>query len=137
MSTENIMDELETVEEAPESNSEPAAKKKVNGRLITSENARAYQMSSAAARKRRRETRHLLLNALTTKLNLGDELVKAVTERDEQYLGIIMSAAKLVGLEYNQSDEARIQNLKVDSNVNAKVDNRLELVFRDEKPREE
>lgn len=109
------------------------------GRPFTPETSRAVQMSATAAKKRRRDTRHRLLQALTTELDLGDELVRALKTRDEQYLGMLLSASKLVGVEYNQSDEARVQNLKVDTkaDINAKLQApSLNITFKDAEPKE-
>lgn len=125
MSTENIVEEVDTVDEVPSPSSAPetAPKKKVIGRPITKETAKQYQLSAAAAKKRRKEARHKMLAALTEDLDLRQELLKAIKQKDEQYLNMIEKATKLVGLQWEQSDEGREQrfNVKSDANVNAKV----------------
>ena len=139
MSTENIMDELETVEEAPEPSGAEQPQKKPRGRPFTPETAKKAQLSATAAKKRRCETRRKMLNALTTQLDLGEELVKALKEKDEMYMGLLMSATKLVGVQYEQSDEARTQNFKVDTkaDINAKLQApSLNITFKDAEPKE-
>lgn len=104
--------------------------KKLRGRPITKENARAMQLSSTQAKRRRREARMNMLNALTSKLNLGDELVKAMRTNDEKYLGMIMTATKLVGLQYDQADEVRAQQLNIKSDNTNKTTGTLEVVVK-------
>ena len=115
----------ENIADAPELTPPDAenAPKKVRGRPITKENARAMQLSSTQAKRARRETRLKMLAALTHDLNLRDELLKAMKQRDSDYLNMIERATKLVGLQYDQSDEGRAQqlNIKSESKVDAKV----------------
>lgn len=136
MSTENFADEVETVESAPEPVDAGNTVKKLRGRPITKETARAYQMSSTQAKRARRETRNKMLAALTHELDMGAELLKALKQKDEQYLGMIIAATKLTGLQWEQSDEGREQrfNLKADSTVDAKVSMpSLNITFTDKK----
>ena len=99
----------------------PSPKKKVVGRPITKETAKKYQLSAAAAKKRRKEERAKMLNALTTQLDLGDELVKAFCSGDERRINIIDKALKIVGLRFEDSEA--VQNV----NVNAKTENRTSM----------
>lgn len=140
MSTENIADTVDTVGEIsePASAQEPAPKK-VIGRPITKETAKQYQLSAAAAKKRRKEARQKMLAALTEDLDLRQELLKAIKQKDEQYLNMIEKATKLVGLQWEQSDEGREQrfNVKSDANVNAKLSApNLNITFTDKKDSE-
>lgn len=125
---ENIADAPEL---APPSAQETAQKpKKVIGRPFTKENARDFQMSATAAKRRRREARLKMLNALTGELDLGQELLKAMRTNDEKYLGMIMTATKLVGLQYDQADEVRAQQLNIKSDNTNKTTGTLEVVVK-------
>lgn len=118
-------------EENAESLSAENAPKVVRGKPITKENARQMQLSSAAARKRRKEARIKMLDALTGELDLGVELVKAMKTKDEAYLGMIVTATRLTGLQWEQSDEGREQRLAFKGDVNAKTktDNTLHVTI--------
>ena len=108
------------VDEAPSSGKQPV----VNRGRITKENAKQYAISAAKAKKLRRETRHRLLAALAASdVDLAEELKKAVRDADESRMSVVERALKCVGLHFDQSDEGRIQNLKIDTkaDVNAKV----------------
>jgi hypothetical protein len=129
MSTDNFVDEVETVESVNEPVDAENTEKKVRGRPITKENARAYQMSSTQAKRARREARHKMLAALTHDLDLGEELRKAMLQKDEQYLSMIIAASKLTGLEWSQSDEGRIQNLNIKSDATVKTDGAIKFVI--------
>lgn len=129
---DNFPDNVETAEvpaSAPET-----APKKVIGRPITKETAKQYAISAAKAKKLRKETRHRLLAALAASdVDLAEELKKAVRDADESRMSVVERALKCVGLHFDQSDEGRIQNLKVDArtDMNAKVDNKLEIVVKE------
>jgi len=97
--------------------------KRVIGRPFTKANARQMQLSSTAAKKRRKETRLKMLDALTTKLDLGQELVNAFHEHDADQMALIEKALRIVGLHYDQTDEARAQRL----DVNAKTENKHDV----------
>ena len=88
---------------------------KVKTYRITKENARQFALSAAAAKRRRKQARAEMLAKLTTELDLGDELVKAWKDSDEAKMALIEKALRIVGLHHDQSDEARVQNLKVES----------------------
>lgn len=91
---------------------------KVRGRPITKETARAMQMSSTTAKRKRKEARMKMLAALTDKLDMGDELYKAMSTRDMDYLKMIIEATRLVGLQHDQSQEALAQKLEVKGDMN-------------------
>lgn len=130
MSTDNFADEVETVEKAPEPSGAENTEKKVRGRPITKENARAYQLSSTQAKRARREARLKMLATLTNDLDMGEELLKAMKQKDEQYLGMIIAATKLTGLQWEQSDEGRIQNLNIKSDNTNKTNGTVEVVVK-------
>lgn len=116
------------------------APRKPRGRPITPETARAYQMSSTQAKRARKEARMKMLAALTHRLDLGEELYKAMAQKDSEYLQMIEKATALVGLQWSQSDEGREQRLHVDTkaDVNAKVSApSLSITFSDAKPKEQ
>jgi hypothetical protein len=120
----------DTQQETPASAPETAPKpKKVIGRPITKENAKQYQLSAAQAKKRRKEARQRMLAALTDDLDLREELLKAMKQKDEQYLNMIEKATKLVGLQWEQSDEGREQrlNVKADTRSDVKTSGKLEI----------
>ena len=109
------------------------------GRRITKENAKEMAISAAKAKAMRKEARAKMLAALTTRLDLGDELYRAVHSKDEKYLGMIERATRLVGLQHDQSPDAIAQkislNAKTDANVNARVElPNINITFEDAKP---
>ena len=116
-------------------------RKKPRGCPFTKENAKAMQLSAAKAKKMRKEARAKMLAALTTRLDLGDELYRAMHSKDEKYLGMIERATRLVGLQHDQSEDAIAQKIsmtsKMDANVNAKVElPNINITFEDAKPEE-
>lgn len=108
-----------------------SSQKQVRGRPFTKENAKTMQLSAAAAKKRRKEARMKMLAALTDKLDLGEELLKALKERDDTYLGMIMTATRLVGLQHDQSSEAMAQKMEIKSDAHVKKDSTVKLVIED------
>lgn len=132
------MEELpENIADAPEEDL-PSAKK-VRGRPITKENAKQYQLSAAKAKKMRKEARAAMLQAMCTKLDLGDQLVDAIRKNDLTKISIVEKALTIVGLTHNQSSEAIAQKLQVNtkSDVKAKVDNTLHFIIEDAKAEQE
>ena len=116
-------------------------RKKVIGRPITKENAKQYQLSAARAKRLRKEARAKMLSALAESMDLGKELLKAMKDQDEKYLGMIEKATRLVGLQHDQSEDAIAQkislNAKTDANVNAMVElPNINITFEDAKPEE-
>lgn len=118
-------------EEAQVPPSAESSQKQVRGRPFTKENAKTMQLSAAAAKKRRKEARMKMLSALTDRLDLGEELYKALKEKDEMYLGMIMTATRLVGLQHDQSSEAMAQKMEIKSEANVKKDSTVKLVIED------
>lgn len=131
MSTnENFADTVETVDTVvPPSAGQ--SQKQVRGRPFTKENAKTMQLSAAAAKRRRKEARMKMLSALTDRLDLGEELVKAMLQKDEQYLGMIMTATRLVGLQHDQSPDALLQRMEIKSDATVKKDSTVKLVIED------
>jgi hypothetical protein len=111
--TTNFPEGTEEAPEVPVSAEQPP--KQVRGRPFTKENAKRMAISAAAAKKRRKDTRHRMLMALTSELDLGDELVKAFKAHDTEQIALIEKAIRMIGLHYDQSDEGKTQNLNVDS----------------------
>ena len=106
----------------PPSAPETAPKrKKVIGRPITKETAKQYQLSAARAKRLRKEARAAMLQAMCTKLDLGDQLVDAIRKNDLTKISIVEKALTIVGLTHNQSSEAIAQKIS----LNAKTDNRV------------
>jgi hypothetical protein len=119
-----------TQQETPASAPETAQKpKKVIGRPFTKENAKQYQLSATQAKKRRKEARMKMLSALTDRLDMGEELYKALSSKDPIYLEMIEKATRLVGLRWEDSDEGREQrfNLKADTKSDVKTSGKLEI----------
>ena len=94
---------------------------KKRGKPFNSETAKKAAISAAKAKKMRKEARAKMLSALTNDLDLGKELLKAMNDKDEKYLGMIEKATRLVGLQHDQSEEAIAQRISLD----AKTDNRV------------
>jgi hypothetical protein len=113
---------------------QPVAPKKVRGRPITKETAKVFQLSSTQAKRRRKEARLKMLDALTGQdVALGDELKKALKNGDEVKIRCIREAISMVGLHWDQSDEGREQRFKGSINSTAKVDSNasVKLVIED------
>lgn len=130
------MSELpENIADAPEipipSSAKKSQKKKPRGRPFTHENAKEMQLSAAKAKKLRKEARAKMLAALTTKLDLGDELYLAMYNRDDKYLGMIERATRLVGLQHDQSPDAVEQKISLNANANVKKDSTVKLIIED------
>lgn len=132
------------MEELPETELHSATKslkpkRKSPGRPFTKENAKAMQLSAAKAKKMRKEARAQMLQAMCTKLDLGDQLVDAIRKNDLTKISIVEKALTIVGLTHNQSSEAIAQKLQVNtkSDVKAKVDNTLHFIIEDAKAEQE
>lgn len=120
----------EAVEDAPKA--VPSAKKpRGRGRPITPENAKAMALSAAKAKKMRKEARAKMLVALTQRLDLGDELVKAMKGKDDKYLCMIERATRLVGLQHDQSPDAVAQRIALDAKANVKQNSTVKLILED------
>ena len=129
------MSELpENIADAPEipvqSETKPQ-QKKPRGRPITSENAKQMAISSAKAKKIRKEARNRMLATLTTELDLGVELVKAWKHCDDKQMALIEKALRIVGLHHDQSPDAVAQKIALDAKANVKKDSTVKLVLED------
>lgn len=130
----NFPEGTEDAPEVPVSAEQPP--KQVRGRPFTKENAKRMAISAAAAKKRRKDTRHRMLMALTSELDLGDELVKAFKAHDTEQIALIEKAIRMIGLHYDQSEEGKTQNLNVDSkaDIKSKNDTSIRFIIEDAKP---
>lgn len=124
------MNETE-VENKVETPVEPP-KKKVRGRPFTKENAAEMGARGRNTRKLRKEARDKMFLTLVNKLDLGEELIKAIQRGDETLITVLDKAVKMVGLHYDQSEEST-QNIKVESksDVKMKVAPALNITFSD------
>ena len=64
----------------------PTSGKKLRGKPITKETAKQYQLSAARAKALRKEARMKMLAALTTELDLGEELKKFMEESFTEFV---------------------------------------------------
>ena len=122
---ENIADAPEI--ELPSAEKPQKKKKKPRGRPITSENARQMAISAAKAKKIRKDARNQMLSTLTSKLDLGDELVKAWQMADGKQMDLIEKALRIVGLHHDQSPDAQAQKVQINAKTDSKVDAKVEL----------
>lgn len=106
-------------------------KKKPRGRPITSENAKQMAISAAKAKKIRKDARNQMLATLTTKLDLGDELVKAWQMADDKQMALIEKALRIVGLHHDQSPDAQAQKIALDAKASVKKDSTVKLILED------
>lgn len=130
---EDFMDKENVSQEPvkhPETANGTAPKKRVVGRPFTPETSRAAQFSATRAKRMRKITRQKILEALCTKLDLGDEMVKAVKNGDEARVRCIEKAMSSVGLLHDQSCEALAQRFEVKSQNENKQSGTLEVVVR-------
>lgn len=120
----------ETAQDAPK-------EKKTWGRPFNSETAKKAAISAARAKKLRKEARHNILSKLTSELDLGTEVLKALKQHDDAYLTMIEKSIRLIGCHFDQSEES-IQNIKVNAKTEskAKVDSTIRFVL-DEAPTKE
>lgn len=126
--SENIADAPEI--ELPSATNSSKPKRKSPGRPFTKENAKAMQLSAAKAKKLRKEARAKMLAALTTKLDMGEELYLAMFNKDEKYLGMIERATRLVGLQHDQSPDAQAQKIAVDAKTDNKVSGNVNITIK-------
>lgn len=87
-------------------------------------NASDFAKMSAEAKKRRAYERRKMLETVSTKCDLGAELLKAIQTGDEEKINVIEKAYKILGVTHDQSEEAVVQKMqiKADTNVNQKRD---------------
>lgn len=119
----NDNEDLEQQEEQPK-------KKRVFGRPFTKENAAEMGARGRNTRKLRKEARDKMFLTLVQKLDLGEELIKAIQRGDETLISVLDKAVKMVGLHYDQSEDAAT-NIKaeVKSDVKMKVAPALNITF--------
>ena len=119
----NDNENLEQPEEQPK-------KKRVFGRPFTKENAAEMGARGRNTRKLRKEARDKMFLTLVQKLDLGEELIKAIQRGDETLISVLDKAVKMVGLHYDQSEDAAT-NIKaeVKSDVKMKVAPALNITF--------
>ena len=121
-------DTVDTVVSVPQSAGEP--QKKPRGRPITKENAKQFALSAAKAKKMRKEARLKMLNAMCTKLDLGEQLVDAINKNDLTKMNIVEKALVIVGLTHNQSSEAVAQKLNVEAKTDSKVTGNVNITVK-------
>jgi len=90
--------------------------------------AKQAQEASVRARNLRKQVRAQMLDTLVNGMDFGAEMLKAVKSGDADKIEIIETALRIVGLTHNQSEEA-VQ--RVDAKVDAKTNNKLEIVVKD------
>lgn len=119
----NENEDLEQKDEQPK-------KKRVFGRPFTKENAAEMGARGRNTRKLRKEARDKMFLTLVQKLDLGEELIKAIQRGDETLISVLDKAVKMVGLHYDQSEDAAT-NIKaeVKSDVKMKVAPALNITF--------
>lgn len=124
MNETEVENQVETPVETP--------KKKVRGRPFTKENAAEMGARGRNTRRLRKEARDKMFLTLVNKLDLGEELIKAIQRGDETLITVLDKAVKMVGLHYDQSEEST-QNIKVESksDVKMKVAPSLNITFSD------
>ncbi len=105
-------------------------KKKPRGRPFTHENAKAMQLSAARAKKMRKEARAQMLQAMCTRLDLGDQLIDAINKNDLTKMTIVEKALVIVGLTHNQSSEAAAQKVQVDAKTDNKVSGNVNITIK-------
>lgn len=96
-------------------------------------NATDFAKMAAEAKKRRSYERRKMLETVSTKCDLGAELLKAIQTGDKDKIEVIEKAYKILGITHDQSEEAVVQKMqiKTDATVNAKADTTLNITFKD------
>lgn len=125
------MNENEDLEQQVPTEEQPK-KKRVFGRPFTKENAAEMGARGRNTRRLRKEARDKMFLTLVQKLDLGEELIKAIQRGDETLITVLDKAVKMVGLHYDQSEDAAT-NIKaeVKSDVKMKVAPALNITFSD------
>lgn len=87
-------------------------------------NATDFAKMAVEAKKRRSYERRKMLETVSTKCDLGAELLKAIQTGDRDKIDVIERAYKILGVTHDQSEEAVVQKMqiKTDTNVNQKRD---------------
>lgn len=126
----NDNEDLEQQVETPAENQVEPPKKKVRGRPFTKANAAEMGARGRNTRRLRKEARDKMFLTLVNKLDLGEELIKAIQRGDETLITVLDKAVKMVGLHYDQSEDAAT-NIKaeVKSDVKMKTDGSLKFII--------
>ena len=131
-----MSNELDGKPEIGESSASNTAQKpkKVPGRPFTKETAKQAAINAGKAHRMRKKVRAMMLASVVNSVDIGEEMVKALKDRDSKLLDIIEKAVKIIGLHYDQSEDAA-QNLNVKADVKAKGSGvvPLNIVFTDAK----
>lgn len=107
----------------PAENQVETPKKKVRGRPFTKANAAEMGARGRNTRRLRKEARDKMFLTLVNKLDLGEELIKAIQRGDETLITVLDKAVKMVGLHYDQSEDASQNiNVKSESSVKGKLE---------------
>lgn len=101
--------------------------KRVPGVPFTTLTAKQAQEASVRARNLRTQMRATLLDAAVSE-GIDKLYSKALKQRDEKAMAVVEKAMRLVGLDFASSEEA-VQ--RVDAKVDAKTNNKLEIVVKD------
>lgn len=90
----------------------------------------AKQASEAAARAKliRKQVRAEILSKLVENLDFGNEMLKAVKSGDVKRIDLIEKAMAIVGITYNQSEDA-VNKLHIDATTDNKVAGQVEFVL--------
>lgn len=90
-------------------------------------NATDFAKMAAEAKKRRAYERRKMLETVSTKCDLGAELLKAIQSGDEEKINVIEKAYKILGITHDQSEEAVVQKMQIKADANVKADTKLEI----------
>ena len=90
----------------------------------------AKQASEAANRAKliRKQVRTEILRTLVENLDFGNEMLKAIKSGDVKRIDLIEKAMSIVGITYNQSEDA-ISKLQIDAKTDNKVDMTSKVQF--------
>lgn len=127
------MNENEELEEQPKEEEQP--KRPPRKGSFTKENAAMMARRAQVSRRNRKQYRDAMFRTLVEKMDLGEELVKAIQRGDETLVTVLEKAVKMVGLHFDQSDEYK-QNIsmKTDSEVKLKGDGSIKFIIEEAKP---
>lgn len=105
---------------------------KKRGKPFDSETAKKAAISAARAKKLRKKIRAEMLAELTSAVNIGGEMVKAFKSRDSKYIELIEKAIRIVGLHFDQSeDAAQNVNVKADAKIKGSQITPINVTFTD------
>ena len=107
----------EEINEQPKEEDKP--KRPPRRGSFTKENAAMMARRAQVSRRNRKQYRDAMFRTLVEKMDLGEELVKAIQRGDETLVTVLEKAVKMVGLHFDQSDEYK-QNISVKADNNVK-----------------